>query len=71
MMLRLIYKSVENIIYLFSNVCPEPQEFSVNSVQSRLEEIPLSWILGIEQFQELQNEFLIYVAPRYGRLEIL
>lgn len=48
-MLRFIYKSIENIIYLFPNVRPESQEFAVNSVKGRFKEIPLSRILGIEQ----------------------
>lgn len=52
-MLRLIYKSIENIIYLFPNVRSETQKFSVNPMEGCLEKIPLSRILRIEQFQEL------------------
>lgn len=50
MMLRFVYKSIENIIYLFSNVRPEAQEFSVDSMESRFKEISLPRILGVEQF---------------------
>lgn len=53
MMLRFVYKSIENIIYLFPNVRSETQEFTVNPMKGRLKKVPLSRILRIEQLQKL------------------
>lgn len=48
-MLCLVYKSIENIIYLFPNVRSEAQKFSVNPMEGRFKKVPLSRILRIEQ----------------------
>lgn len=70
-MLRFVNKSIENVIYLFPNVRSEAQELPIDPVQSRFKEVPFPWILRIEQLQKLQHKLLIYVAFRYGRLEVL
>lgn len=45
---------IENIIDLFSDVCPQTQELSVDPVQGRFKEVSLSWIFTVKQFKELK-----------------
>lgn len=71
MMFRLVYKSVENVIYLLPDVRPETQKFAVDSVKRCFQKVSLSRILGIEKFEKLQHKFVIDVALRYSGLEIL
>lgn len=70
MMFRFIDKPIEHIIYLFPNESPQSQEFSIDPVQSRFEQVSLARILRIKQIQQLQHEFLIDVTFGYVGLEV-
>lgn len=44
-----LYRPIENVIDLFSDVCSQPQELSINPVQGGFEEVSLSGILTVKQ----------------------
>lgn len=46
---------IENIIDLFSDVCPQPQELSIDPVQGCFKKVSLSGIFTVKQFKELKN----------------
>lgn len=47
----------EDVVYRSSDKCSQVEEFSVDSVESGLEEITLSWIFGIEQVKQLHRRY--------------
>ena len=53
--LCLVYKVVEDVVYLFPDEGSQSKKFSINSVKSRLEEISLSRILRVKQSEKLNN----------------
>ena len=69
-MLGLVDEPVEDVVDLLAYVGSEPEELAVNPVQSRLEEVPLPWVLRVEQIQQLQYELVVDVALGDRRLEI-
>ena len=44
---------VENVADLFTDVCPQSEEFAVDPVQGGLEEVSLARILAVKQTQQL------------------
>ena len=56
MPLCLVYKVVEDVVDLFPDVGSQTQELAIYSVKSCLQEISLSWILGVEQSKKLNNQ---------------
>lgn len=67
---RFIDKVEENVVDRASYGSPKIEKLSIDSVEGGLEEIAFSWILRIEEFQEVQNEELIDVAFGNVRVEI-
>ena len=61
MSFRLINKSVEYIIDLFSDKCPKAKKFSVNPMQCGFQKISFSWIFTVKEFQKLKHKLLIYM----------
>ena len=59
MPLGLVDKVVEDVVDLFPDEGSEPQELAVDSVQRRLEEVPLPGVLGVKQTQEVRDEPLV------------
>mmetsp|Transcript_51294 Transcript_51294/g.120285 ORF Transcript_51294/g.120285 Transcript_51294/m.120285 type:complete len:461 (+) Transcript_51294:85-1467(+) len=57
--LRFVDDLEEDVLNSTSDEGSQGHEFAVDAVQDRLQVIPLPWILGIEQLQELQHEILI------------
>lgn len=55
---------------MLPNESPKPEELAVDAMQHCLEEIPLSRIFGVEQLQQLKNEFLIDHPLADGRLKV-
>ena len=51
----------ENVVDRSSYRGPKVEKFSIDSVEGGLQEIAFSWVLRIEEFQEVQNEELIDV----------
>ena len=51
MTFRFIDESVENVVYVLSNVGAKTEKFSVDSMENCLEKIALARIFGVEQFQ--------------------
>lgn len=49
------YLPIKYIVDLFPNVCSQPEEFAVYPMQYCLEEIPFSWVLAVEKFQQLKG----------------
>ena len=45
--------------HLLANVGPEPEEFPVDPVESRLQEVPLARVLRVEQIEQVQDELLV------------
>lgn len=41
---------IENVIDLFSDVCSQAKELSIDPVEGGFEEVPLSGILTVKQF---------------------
>ena len=62
---RLIAIQVHNLLalpsHLLANVGPEPEEFPVDPVESRLQEVPLARVLRVEQIEQVQDELLVDV----------
>ena len=56
MPLCLVYKVVEDVVDLFPDVGSQTQELAIYSVKSCLQEISLSWILGVEQSKKLNEQ---------------
>ena len=56
MPLCLVYKVVEDVVDLFPDVGSQTQELAIYSVKSCLQEISLSWILGVEQSKKLNKQ---------------
>ena len=56
MSLCLVYEVVEDVVDLFPDVGSQTQELAIYSVKSCLQEISLSWILGVEQSQKLNEQ---------------
>lgn len=52
--LKKLPSPIENIIDLFSDVCPQSQELSVDPVQGCFKEVSLSGIFTVKQFKELK-----------------
>lgn len=60
----------KDMIDLFTYEGAKTQKFAVNTVQDRFEKIAFARILRIEQFQQLQHEFLVDDAFSDGRLKV-
>jgi hypothetical protein len=47
---------------LLPNVGAKTKKFAIYSVESRFQKIPLTWVLGIEKFQQLRewNRSLVF-----------
>ena len=52
------------------DVSSEPQEFAVDPVQHRLEEVSLPGILAVKQLQDVQHEGLVDVPLGKGWLQV-
>ena len=62
---------IEDVVNLLPDVRSQAQELAVDSMQSGLEEVPLSWVLAVKQIQQLNHKSLIDVLLGNGRLELL
>ena len=51
----------KNVVYLLAYESPDAQELAVDSVESGLDIIPLSWVLGVEQLKEAEHKRLVNV----------
>ena len=67
---RFVDKVEENIVDRPSNRGPEIEELSVDPVKGGLQKIAFSWILRIEEFQEVQDKKLIDIPLGNVRAEI-
>jgi len=63
-------KVEENVVDGPSYRGPEIEEFSIDPVEGGLQEIAFSWILRIEEFQEVQNKELIDIPLGNVRVEV-
>lgn len=52
----LVDKLEEDVVYRASDVGPEVQEFSVDSMERSLEEIPFAGIFRVKQFKKLMDQ---------------
>ena len=68
MSLCLVYKVVEDVVDLFPDVGSQAQELPIYSVKGGLQEISLSWILGVEQSQKLKKQPKLSAAISRGKL---
>ena len=57
--LRLVDEVVEDVVNLFPDEGSKTKELSVDSVQCRLEEISLSWILRVKETEKVRHESLV------------
>lgn len=71
MALCFVDETVKYVVDLLPDEGPQTQEFAVNAVQSRLEQVPFSRILGIEEIKQAQDKLLINVLLRQGGCKIL
>lgn len=55
------HSPVEDVIDLLSNVRSQTEEFSVNTMEDRLQKVTLTWILGIEEIQNAQHKLTVDV----------
>lgn len=46
----------ENVVDLLPDEGPQPQELSINPMQDGLQEVPFSWVLTVEQLQQLEEQ---------------
>ncbi len=56
MSFRLVDELEEDIVYRSTYERSEVEEFAINAMKGRLEEISFSWILAIEQLEELVDQ---------------
>lgn len=68
MTFRLIDKVEEDIVNASSNGSTKIEEFAVNSMQSRLEEVTLARIFRIEEFEEVEDEGLVDIS--FGKVGV-
>lgn len=66
------YLPKKNVVDLFADEGPEAKELAVDSMQNRLQAVPLPWVLTIKQLQELEiwKSFLINYMSNVCRLKI-
>lgn len=74
MSLRLIDKPMKCVVDLFAYVSSKAEEFSIDTMQNGFEEVALTWVLTIEQIEQLHEELLIdvllgCVGLKVGRLQ--
>ena len=50
----------EKVVDLLPDECPESEELPVDPVEDRLEEVSLPGILAVKQFQQGEDELLVY-----------
>lgn len=70
MSLRLVDESIEDVVNLFPDVSTEVQKFSINSMQGRLEEVPLAWVFRVKQLEKLNDKSMVNMAPCNCRFKI-
>ena len=70
MPLRFVDEVEEDIIDRSSDERAEVEEFAVNAVQGRLEEITLARVFRVEEFEEVEHERLVDVSLGKVRVEI-
>jgi len=58
----LVNKLEEDVVYRTSNKSAEVEEFSINAVESCLEEIAFPGILRVEKFEKVENKRLVNVS---------
>ena len=70
MSLCLVYKVVEDVVDLLPDVGSQAEELAIYSVKSCLQEISLSWILGVEEGEKLnkQQELRAAISISRGKL---
>lgn len=68
--LRLIDELEEHIIDATPNRSAQLEEFAVDSVECRLEEISLARVFGIEELEQVQHEVLVDVPLGKVSVEI-
>lgn len=69
--LGFVCKLEEDVVDRSADEGAEVEEFAVDAVECRLEEITLSGILRVEEVEELQHKAVIYVGFCYVRVEVL
>ena len=60
---------VNSLTHLLADVGPESEEFAVDPVERRLEEVPLARVLGVEEVQQVEDELLVDVPLHQRRLQ--
>ncbi len=64
---RLVDELQEKVVYLLPDEGPEPEELPVDPVQHRLQKVPLSRVLAVEELEQLQHELLVdHLLPNAG-----
>lgn len=61
----------KDVVDLLPDVGPEAKELAVYPVQDGLQHIPLTRVLRVKQFQDIQNKRLINEPLGQGGLELL
>ena len=69
--LSFICELEEDIVDRSANEGPEVEELPIDAVQRRLEEIPFSWVLRVEQFEKLENEAVVDICLGDVGIEVL
>ena len=59
--LRFINEIVEDIAYRSANECAVIEEFAIYTMKCSLEEIALSWVLGVKELKKIEHELLVDV----------
>lgn len=70
MALGFVYELEKDVVDGPSDKRPQIEEFAVNAMKGRLQEVTLPRVLRIKEFEEIQNERLIDVALGEVGIEI-
>jgi len=68
--LRLVDEAQEEVVDLLADEGAQPEEFAVDAVQDRLEEVPLPRVLAVKQLQQLKYELLVDDLLADARLKV-
>ena len=69
MTFSLVDELEEYVIYRTANEGSEVEKFAINTMESSFEEITFSGVLGVEEFEKVEDKGLIDVASRQVSVE--
>lgn len=60
----------EDVVYLSSDVCSQPEKLSIDAVEDGLEEVSLARVFAVKELKHSQHKGLVYEALGNGGLQL-